>query len=145
MEKAKKELKIYSVLILVFVAFALVKSIVSICINGFPKMEPLPEGVTPEVANVLVIITFVVSLLLLIPQIYIGLKGVMISNGASVGGKAHLVWAIILAVCAAIATIDAFAGMFKAFNVDNVLTAFNVLVDLALYVCYYIYARKVAN
>jgi hypothetical protein len=105
---------------------------------------PETEGMTKEMANVVVIISFVLSLVALLPQIYVGVKGIKIANGAP-SGKAHIVWAIILAVFAAIAVISAISNLTKVLNFDAVLTALDPAIDVVIYVFYYIYARKIAK
>lgn len=143
MDKDRKELKSFSILILVLVALTLIRAIVSACVNGF-QVNEVPAGTTKELVQTAAIIAFVVSLLLLIPQIYVGVKGIKIANGAA-SGKAHLVWALILAVLAAIATISAISNLTKAFNFDAVLSALDPAIDVLAFACYYVYARRVAN
>lgn len=142
MEKNRKELKSFSILILALVALSLIRAIVNVCLNGVPQISAT-EGLTKEMIQVVSIIALVVSLLLLLPQIYVGVKGIKIANGAP-SGKAHIVWAIILAVCAVIALISAISALIKAFNFDSILNLIDPAVDVAAYVFYYIYARRVA-
>ena len=52
MEKNKKELKILSILILALTALSLVNIIVGLCANGLPKSEPVPEGMTEEIIQI---------------------------------------------------------------------------------------------
>jgi hypothetical protein len=141
MEKNKKELKLLSIAILVLAALVVVKSILNVCINGI-KVEPV-EGLSAEVVQVIAIIAFVLSFVVLLPQIYVGIKGIQIANGAK-SGKAHIVWAVILAVFAVIALISSFGGLAK-FSFNAVLNVITPAIDVLLYVCYIIYARKVAN
>ena len=144
MEKNKKDLKIYSILILVFVAISLVKIIVSACVNGLPQLAEIPEGMTKETVQIVSIVAFVISFIVLIPQIYVGIKGVKIGTGATANGKAHMIWAIILAVLACVSTISAIIELTKVFDFSYVLNALDAAVDALLFISYYLLARKIA-
>ena len=72
MEKNRKELMTFSIVILVLAAFTLVKLIVNACVNGLPQITEIPEGFTKEAVQVITIIAYVLSFLTLLPQIYIG-------------------------------------------------------------------------
>ena len=144
MEKERKELKWFSILILALATFSLVSAIVRVCVKGLPQLTEIPEGMTKEMANIVVIISFALSLVALLPQIYIGVKGIKIANGAP-SGKAHIVWAIILAVFAVIAVISAISSLTKVLNFDTVLNVLDPAIDVVIYVFYYIYACKIAK
>lgn len=143
MEKNRKELKSFSILILALVAFSLIRTIVDLCLNGVPQISAT-EGLTKEMIQVASIIALVISFLLLLPQIYVGVKGIKIANGAT-SGKAHIVWALILAVLAGIALIYAIFNLTKAFNFDSIMNLIDPAIDVATYVFYFIFARRVAR
>ena len=84
MEKAKKDLRVYSLLILIVTAISLVKIIVDVITNGLPQATEIPEGMTKEMAQMAVTIAFVISLIMFIPQVYVGFKGMSIAKGESV-------------------------------------------------------------
>ena len=143
MEKNKKELKILSILILVLVAWSVIKAIVNVCLYGMPKLEAT-EGVSQEVMQVAGVIVFVLSFVVLLPQVYVGVKGILVADkGAK--GKGHIIWAIILAVLAAIAAISSAISVFKAFSADNLVSLGLAATDLAVYLAYFVIARKIAN
>lgn len=141
MEKNKKELKFFSFLVLIFVAFSVINNVLSICLHGLDI--PVVEGISKDVLQTAAIIIVVIGFIVLLPQVYIGVKGIMIANGAP-SGKAHIVWGIILAVYAAISVVSSIAGLAK-FNMNAVLDLLGPVIDLALYVFYVIYACKVAK
>ena len=143
MEKNRKNLKTYS--ILAFVVASLIKIVVSVCINGLPQLAEIPEGVTKEMAQIATIIAFVISLVVLIPQIYVGVKGLKIGNGATTDGKAHMIWAIILAAFAALSSILAIIESIKVYDFNYVLNALDAAVDVLLFISYYLLARKIAS
>ena len=80
MDKNRKDLKSYSILILVLVALTLIRSIVNFCTNGLPQAEGLPAGSGKELVQISTIIGLVVGILLLIPQVYVGVKGIKVAN-----------------------------------------------------------------
>lgn len=145
MEKKRKDLKIYSILILAFVAISLIKIIVTTCINGFPQVEEIPEGMTETTVRIVTIIAFVLSFIVLLPQVYVGIKGLKISAGVATEGKAHLTWAIVLAVVAAFSVISSIIEATKAFDVKFILNAVDSAVDVLLFISYYLLVRKIAS
>jgi hypothetical protein len=142
MEKNKKELKTLSYAILFLVALSLIRLIVDICVNGLPKVNV--EGVSAEVANVMTIVAVVLSFVLLLPQVYVGVKGVKIANGGK-ADKWHIVIAVILGICALTAVVSNCISMVKTFNFDTVLAVVDSALDVAIFVWYIITARKIAK
>ena len=144
MEKTRKQLKEYSIVILILTAITLVRAIVSVCVKGLPLPAVIPQGMTVEMVRIVSIISFALTFVFLIPQVYVGLKGMKISDGATCN-KAPRVWALVLAILAGIATISSAIDLFKAFNVDQLLTVIDVAVDLLLFTCAYLCLRKIAK
>lgn len=144
MEKVKKDLKVYSIVILAFVAFTLVRAIVSACVYGIPQPAEIPQDSTKEMVKIMTIIAFVLSFVLLLPQVYVGFKGIKIADGA-ICNKAPRVWAIILALLAGIATVSGLIDLFKLFTFDQLLSVLDTAVDVVLFVCYYLCLCKLAR
>lgn len=142
MEK-KKDLKIVSIAILALLGLTLITTIINACVNGIPQIQAT-EGLTKDVLKIASICAFVLTFVLLLPQVYIGVKGIKIANGGEFG-KAPFVWVIILAILAVIATISALSNMFKAFNFDTILGVVDCALDVVLYVCYYLCIRSIAK
>lgn len=143
MEKSKKELKAFSILVLAFVAFILIRSIVDLSLNGLPQVNEVPKGVTKGMIKTTQIIMIVVSFIFLLPQIFIGVRGLKIANGANAKGKAHMVWAIIFVLLAILSSVASIVDLVKDFNFDNSINLLSSLIDLILFGGYYVYARKV--
>ena len=144
MEKERKELKLLSIVILAFVALSVVKSIVDLCVNGLPQAKDIPEGFSVELFRVISIIMCIIGFIVYIPQIYVGIKGLQIANGANYSGKAHIIWAIILAVFAGIGVISGITEIFNGFKIVKLLNVLDTAIDVALYVYYIRYARSIA-
>jgi amino acid permease len=144
MNNNRKELKILSIFILAIVALTVIRAIVGICMNGIPQPTEIPEGMTKELAQIITVITFALSFVALIPQIYVGVKGLMVANGAA-SGKAHIVWALILAIFAGVSVFSGISDLTKAVNLDTVFNLIGYVADLAMFGFYYVYALKVKN
>jgi hypothetical protein len=144
MDKNRKELKSFSIVILAFVALDLIKIIISLFVKGLPLPNEIPEGMSKDIVQITTIIIFAVSLIILIPQIYVGVKGLMIANGAK-SGNAHIIWAIILVALSAIATISGIVDITKAFSFDALLNILSPAVDVVIFAFYYFYAKKIAG
>ena len=144
MNKNRKTLKEYSVIILIFAALSLIRMIVDVCVHGFDFTGLNVEGVTEEFVKVAVIISFVLALVLLIPDVYVGVKGIKEAN-APTGARAHIVWALVLAILSAIATVSAIIDVASDFNASKLIECLDVAVDTALFFAYYVTARKVKN
>jgi hypothetical protein len=143
MDKNRKELKVFSWVILILVALSLAKTIINLCLHGLPKAAPT-EGLTKETMDVIALIVCILGFVAFIPQIYIGLKGLFIANGASGSEKLHKVLAIILAIFALINVIGSIASFSSGFTVSKLLDTINAAVDVTLFVGYFYYARKIA-
>ena len=103
----------------------------------------LPEGTTEGLVLAAQIVWCVVGIILLLPQIYVGVKGLKIAEKPD-NSKAHIVWAIILAVISAIGIISPVFNIINAGNiVDNVVELIDLATDVAVYVAYIAYAKQV--
>ena len=144
MIKERKNLKEYSFVILIFAALSLVRLIIDACADGFSTAIVPIEGATEEMVKTAVIIAFVLALLLLIPDVYVGFKGLKEAQNPT-GARAHIVWALVLSIIYLIATISSVVEIAKGFDVDKLIKVLNVAVDTALFYAYYLTAKKVAN
>ena len=144
MEKNRKELKAFSILILIVVALDLIRVIVNLCVNGIPQITEIPEGMTETMVQISSVIAFALSIFIFLPQIYVAVRGIKIANGAA-SGKAHIILAFILAALAVVATISSIYDTFKVFNFDTVIDLLGPVIDCIVFTFYCIYARKVAK
>lgn len=144
MEKNRKELKVLSIVILAFIALTMIKALVTVCVNGLPQATEIPQGMTAETVKIVAIVFLVLGFIVAIPQIYVGVKGILVANGTA-SGKGHIIWALILAILAGVSVISGISELTKGFSVDSVLGVLDPAIDLALFVSFYVYARRVAN
>ena len=144
MNNDRKNLKDFSILILVLSAFSLVRIIVDLCVFGLNASNVPVEGLTEDMVRTATIIAFVLALLLLIPDVYIGIRGIKEANNPT-GKNGHITWALVLVILSLIATISAVIDMFNGFDVGKLLEVLVVVIDVALFFFYYAAATKVAN
>ena len=142
MEKAKKNLRDSSLLVLFFVVLSAIRKIVDAVVNGF-EVKEVPEGMTEDVVRIIMVAGFVLSFVVLLPQIYVGIKGLKIAKEPS-AAKGHIVWAVILLAFAVIAVFSPISSILKADHIGaNVLELINCALDIAVYVLFLIPALEI--
>ena len=132
MEKARKNLRITSIVVLIFAGLSLI-NIVAQLIWGDFNNAPIPEGSSDSVLLIAKIVLFGISLLLLIPDVYIGVKGLKVAKKPD-SSKGHTVWAIILFVLSIIALISPIVRLFSAESIRESISAISSgLVQILIY------------
>lgn len=145
MNKARENLKIYSIIILATTAITLIRFVVGIATGGL-ALGNTGDAVVDATVRTAVIVTLVVGLILLIPQIYVGLKGLKIAKDPSVAGKAHIVWAVILTILCGISTISAISTLLNSTNLANdIIVLLDNLIDVVIYIGFIKCAKQVAK
>lgn len=144
MEKNKKNLKILSILILALAVYSLIRIVLSVfSIDLNP--EDLTDGASATHLLIGQIFVCVVSVILLIPQIFVGIKGIKVSNNPD-SSKAHIVWAVILTVLSVIGILSPASELIKGVAVlDNLLTVADMALDAIIYIEYINYAKKLVK
>ena len=138
MEKARKNLKISSVFVLLFALFYLIQALAELMFGEVAGLEE-PENVV----RVTKIFIAVVAVLLTLPKIYVGIRGMRIAKNP-VATRGHMVWAVIIFVFSALGLIEPIAGYFQQGNAyENTTALCSVLLEMAVYVEYFVYARAV--
>ena len=109
---------------------------------GF-EADPTQVGVSHEIIVVTMIVMFVVGLILLLPQLYVGVKGMKIAKNPT-SSKGHIVWVVILLVFSAFGIISTVTSIAEQINVvDNVITLVDHALDVIVYCMYIKYANRV--
>lgn len=143
MEKAKKNLRDYSFLALLFAALSLVRIIYSATTGGLEvDTSSLPEGITEAMVQIVLIVVLALSVVLLLPQLYIGVKGMKVAKNPD-ASKGHIVWAKILLVLSIIAIISPVVDIFKDFSVDRLLEIIDIGIDVILFFAIVKYGNQV--
>ena len=141
MSNSRNHLKEASFLVLLFTAFSFIRMIIQVFV-GF-EADPTQVGVSHEIIVVTMIVMFAVGLILLLPQLYVGVKGMKIAKNPT-SSKGHIVWAVILLVFSAFGIISTVTSIAEQINVvDNVITLVDHALDVIVYCMYIKYANRV--
>ena len=142
MEQTRKYLKLSSIVVLIFAGVHLINAVAQF-LWGELNNATVPEGSPENIVLITQIVLLAVSLLLLLPEVYIGVKGLLISKNPSFS-KGHIVWAIILLVLAGLGLIHPIVNIVnQGFTRDTVSTFLFYFVDIIVYGDYIKYARAV--
>ena len=91
----------------------------------------------------MMIVMFVISMVLLLPQLYVGVRGMKIAKNPT-STKGHIVWAVILLIFSAFGIISTVSSIAEQVNIlDNVITLFDHALDVIVYCMYIKYANRV--
>jgi hypothetical protein len=145
MEKQRKDFKVLSIVILVLTILDFVAIVLELCISGLPQISSEEVGLSKEIIDVVVIISVVLTMVFLLPEIYLGIKGIKLANNPSIGGKAHLVWAVILMVLSCLSAVSLTVELVGKFSYSGLRDVAEQVLDVAIFACYFYYARKIAN
>ena len=109
MEKARKSLKEMSIVMLILAGLSFIKSCVFFIEAGL-KLDSAEYTEGALITGIVILCIF--GLVLCIPEIYIGVRGIKISKNP-VGTKGHIVWAIILAVISVLCVISSVSNIIQ--------------------------------
>lgn len=143
MENSRKNLKILSVVMLILAGLSLAR-IATEVVSGF-RVETIPLETTRTIYLVSVVIAAIISAVLVVPQIYIGVKGIKVSKNPD-SSNAHIVWARILLVLAIIAVVICVVRLVKSDDLlGDILATVDAVVDVILYISFIKYASEVRD
>ena len=144
MEQSRKNLKISSIVVLIFAGFSLLQ-IVAELLFGELNNAAIPEGGPNNVLLITKIFLLAVSVLLLLPSVYVGVKGLKVAKRPD-SSKSHIILAVILLVFAALGLVEPAIGFVKQGELtDNLSSLFGALLEVVIYFEYIQYARAVAK
>lgn len=147
MEQSRKNLKNSSIIVLALAGLSVLNILFELFfgeLSGELNNATVPEGASENVVLIAKIFILVVSVLMLLPQAYIGIKGLKIAKkpNSSIG---HIVWGIILVVFTAAGLISPLVsflqGNGEAFA--NVAEFLSIAVDVAVLAGYVKFAMNV--
>ena len=147
MEQSRKNLKNSSIIVLALAGLSLLNIIFELFfgqLSGELNNATVPEGAPENVVLIAQIFILVVSVLMLLPQAYIGIKGLKIAKKPN-SSKGHIVWGIILVVLTAAGLISPLVSFLQG-NGDafgNVSEFLSIAVDVAVLVGYVKFAMNV--
>ena len=144
MEQTRKHLKFSSLAILALAGLSLI-NIVSELLLGELNNAEIPAGSPDNILLITKVILMVVSLVCLLPQVYIGIKGLKVAKNSD-SSKAHIVWGIILLAFAIIGLVSPLVAVIKQDEVfENASALLSILIEVAFFYDYVKYARAVAK
>ena len=147
MEQSRKNLKNSSIIVLALAGLSVLNILFELFfgeLSGELNNATVPEGASENVVLIAKIVILVVSVLMLLPQAYLGIKGLKIAKkpNSSIG---HIVWGIILVVFTAAGLISPLVsflqGNGEAFA--NVAEFLSIAVDVAVLAGYVKFAMNV--
>ena len=147
MEQSRKNLKNSSIIVLALAGLSLLNILFELFfgeLSGELNNATVPEGAPENVVLIARIFILVVSVLMLLPQVYIGIKGLKIAKKPNASGG-HIVWGIILVVLTAAGLISPLVSFLKG-NGDafaNVSEFLSIAVDVAVLAGYVKFAMNV--
>lgn len=144
MNNTRKHLKFSSLAILALAGFSLV-NIVSELLFGELNSAEIPAGSPDNVLLITKIILMTLSFLCLLPQVYIGIKGLKVAKNPD-SSKGHIVLGTILLVFAIIGLVSPLVAVIKQDSVfENASALLSILIEAAFLYDYVKYARAVAE
>lgn len=145
MEKSRKNLRDYSILILFLVALSAARIIINIFSGGLnvDAIGPLPEGLSVEMAKILVIVAMAFSFVALLPSLFVGYKGIKVAAEPDTS-KAHIILAKVMFVFFVITVISSFTNLIKpGSSVPEIFALVDSLLDAIAFFMFIKYAGEV--
>lgn len=133
MENNKKSLKISSILILVLAAASLFRLLANL-IDGI-KLAPsdIPAGMDIDLVNAVIYVLAVMGFVMLLPQIYVGLKGLKVSHSPD-SSRGYIIIATIMIAFTALAAVSPVTELIGGGDIRaNVLELLDYLIDISIY------------
>ena len=144
MEQARKNLKNMSIVVLLLAAATLVQIGTELMLGELNSVE-IPAGSPDNILLITKIRLLSISFVLLLPQLYIGIKGLKEAKSPT-DSKGHIVWGMILFVLTLVGLISPAVAIIKREAVlENVSSLCSILVEVVVFFDYIKYARLVAQ
>ena len=144
MEKAQKNLKTTSLFVLFFAALSLLHLIAALIFGPINQAE-IPADAPENILTITKIFLLVISLVMLVPNVYVGLKGLRVAKNPDTS-KGHIIWACILFAFSVLALVDPVVACLRdgAWG-ENVGALLNIGLDLIIYYEFIVQAKTVAK
>ena len=143
MDKSRKNLLTFSLFIIGFAVMAVV-SIGLELYFGFNNAAA-PEGASDNILDITKAFVFAVSLIMLLPQFYVGIKGIRVSKNPD-SSKGHIVWGIILFIITLVAAVSSIIELVAQDPMQRDYTIiFDPIFEAIIYFAFLVNAFKVRN
>ena len=144
MEQIGKKLKTSSVVVLIFAGLSLLQVVCELLFGELGNAT-VPEGASDNILLITRIFLFSFALLLTLPGVYIGVKGLRVAENPD-SSMGHIVWGVILLVITFLCIISPIVAFVNSgFEVDNILDFLSIAAEVIVlfeYVQYAIAVRK---
>ena len=135
MEQTRKHLKLSSIIVLVLAGFSMLEVVTELLFGELGKVA-IPEGSPENILLITRIFLFSFALLLALPSIYIGIKGLRIAQKPN-SSKGHIVWGIILLVFASLSLISPVIDFINSgFQYQNISMFFSIALEVTVFFDY---------
>ena len=144
MEQAKKHLKWTSIALLALAGSTLLQIVAELLFGDLNNAE-IPAGSPDHILMITKIILLGFSCVMLFPQVYVGVKGLLVVKAPN-ASKGHIVWAIILFVFTLVDLLSPAFALVMQDNVnENLSLLLGGLVEASVYFEYIKYAKVIAR
>lgn len=149
MKETRKKLKNFAVIALALAVLSLINVLFELFfgeLNSALNNAIVPDGAPGNIVLIAKVFVLVVSLFIILPQIYIGVKGIRIAKDPD-SSISHIVWGIILVIFTASSLISPFLSIIRgdANVLENASQLLSVGVDVFVLVEYVKYAIAVRS
>lgn len=135
MNNLSKRLKTEAFIVLILAAATLVTVVLEL-IFGDINSATVPEGSPANILMITKILLLSFTLVLLAPQIYVGVRGIMVANHPS-RANAHIIVAMVVLVCVALSLVSTvFDVILNGGFGDSISTLLTSLLQLVVYLDY---------
>lgn len=149
MKETRKKLKNFAVIALALAVLSLINVLFELFfgeLNSALNNAIVPDGAPGNIVLIAKVFVLVVSLFIILPQIYIGVKGIRIAKDPD-SSISHIVWGIILVIFTASSLISPLLSIIRgdANVLENASQLLSVGVDVFVLVEYVKYAIAVRS
>ena len=145
MDRTRRNLLAFSIFILGFAAYTLVSLGLELFLGSGFENATIPEGAPENIIDIAKIFVAVVTLVMVLPQIYVGIKGICVARNPDSSGS-HIFWAVVLFIFAIVGIVSA---VFNLVSNGGAGDGFSMMIDGVIEAIFYlefiIYARRVKN
>ena len=145
MSQTRKKLKAVSIVVLALAGLSMLNLAFELFFGESFNSAEIPEGSPDNIILIAKIVVAVISFIVLLPQIYIGFKGIKVANNPD-SSRAHIIWGFILFVLTLISLISPLMAIIKLEDVfANVAQFLSVAVDAAILFSYIRFSKMVSE
>lgn len=144
MGSPKKLLKIYSFVILGLAVLTLASIILELR-SGEINNAMLPDGASETVLTIAKGVILVISLIFLLPQLYLGIKGLRVAENPD-SSRGHIICSMVLLILDVLTLVSPLIGLVKQdgdSSGENLRSIAGSLASAVVYYEYYKYAKEV--